>query len=263
MFQESVATGPDGLHLRVCDGAGPLRAEVVLAHGYAEHGGRYRHVAERLVDAGFRVWIPDHRGHGQSPGPRGDVGSWKSAVADVDAVVEQAAEAGRPVFLVGHSLGGVIGLAYAVEHGQKLAGLALSGSALVLPPEMLALVDLPEIPVLDVAAGVSSDPAVVEDYRADPLNHLGAMPRNLLEILHELPELITRLPEITLPIQIMHGGADALIPVASLRTIVNGVSSTDLTARIWPGLFHEIFNEPSKDEVIGALVQWLTARIPV
>ena len=75
-----------------------------------------------------------------------------------------------------------------------------------------------------------------------------------------MPELIARLPEIVVPIQVMHGGSDALIPVASLRAIVNGVSSEDLTARIWPGLFHEIFNEPNRDAVIDLLVDWLTER---
>lgn len=249
------------LFLRVWPAPEP-RGNVLLAHGYAEHSGRYGHVAEALGRAGFSVWAPDHHGHGQSAGQRGDIESWERVVTDLDLVMKEIAlEGAGPTFLVGHSLGGPIAIAYALEHQHRLAGLSLSAPALIIPPEMLAMAELPEIPLIDVAAGVCSDAAVVEDYRNDPLNYLGPMPRNLLVLLSRVSGLVDKLGEITIPVQVMCGSADALLPNA-VPAVVGGISSTDVSARIWPGLFHEIFNETRRDEVVEELTRWLTARVP-
>lgn len=251
----------DRLFLRTWEVDSPT-AEVILAHGYAEHSGRYLHVAQRLSEAGFNVSAPDHGGHGQSRGDRGDIGSWRAVIDDIDTVVDTAMQRspGLPTFVVGHSLGGAIAVAYALEHQDRLAGISLSGPALVLPPEMLAMVDMPDIPVLDVAAAVSSDPAVVEDYRNDPLVHLGAMPRNLLRLIGECEAFIERMSELTLPIQIMHGSQDMLIPAGGVQVLVRAIVPGDLSVRIWPGLFHEIFNEPNKADVLAELVRWIAYR---
>ena len=239
------------------------RADVVLAHGYAEHSGRYEHVAARLVQAGLTVWALDHQGHGKSQGERGDILSWDHAVADLDLLVDEvkAAGEGRPTFLVGHSMGGAISLAYAEAHQARLAGLSLSAPAIVIPPEMLALVELEDIPALPLADVVSTDPDVVQAYKDDPLVYLGAPPRNLLVVMGTVDPILAGLPELTLPIQVMQGSSDFLIPTQALRAVVAGVTSTDLTARIWPGLFHEIFNEPIKDDVLGELAGWITGRL--
>jgi acylglycerol lipase len=239
------------------------RGHVVVAHGYAEHSGRYADLAGHLVAAGLSVWALDHGGHGQSEGERGDIVSWDQTVADVDLLVDlvEAEAEGRPIFLVGHSMGGAIALAYAEAHQNRLAGLSLSAPAIVIAPEMLALADLEEIPALPLADAVSTDPDVVQAYKDDPLNLHGAPPRNLLRVFATAGDLIARFPELTLPIQVMQGSGDLLIPTQALREVVAGVASTDLTARIWPGLFHEIYNEPTKDAVVGDLVDWITARL--
>ena len=253
----------DELFFRVWRGDRP-RAVVVLAHGYAEHSGRYAHVAERLISAGLDVYAPDHRGHGRSAGVRGDIGSWKSVVADLDAIVDVAVAESpdRPVFMVGHSLGGAIAIAYALEHQDRLAGLTLSAPAIEVAPELLALAGLPEIPPLPLADGVCSDPAVVQAYKDDPLVYQGPPPRNLLLLMADAPdELVTRLSELTLPVQVMQGSADALIPLGALRSVVSGVSSSDLVAQVWQGLFHEIYNEPTNGAVLDALVGWLSVRV--
>jgi lysophospholipase len=248
------------LYYQVWEAAEP-RGDVVIAHGYAEHSGRYDTVATHLVDAGLTVWALDHRGHGRSTGERGDIGSWDLAVADLDLLVDVAAAEGRAVFLLGHSMGGAIALAYAEAHQDRLAGLSLSAPAIVIPPEMLALAELEEIPALPLADAVSSDPDVVQAYKDDPLNYLGAPPRNLLRVMGSVEGLIAGLPGITLPVQVMQGSSDFLIPVDALRTVVAGVSSADLTARVWPGLFHEIYNEQTKDAVVGELVDWINGRL--
>jgi len=240
----------------------PARADVVISHGYAEHSGRYAHVAAALTAAGCNVWALDHRGHGRSEGERGDIVSMEAVVADLDLLVDAAAAEGRPVFLLGHSMGGAIALAYVQAHQDRLAGLALSAPAILFPPELLALVDLPEIPELPLADAVSTDPAVVQAYKDDPLVYAGPPAPTTLRILMESEKLIAALGELTLPIQIMQGSGDLLVSPAALRAVVNGVASTDLTARLWPELFHEILNEPIKELVLGELVRWIDERIP-
>jgi lysophospholipase len=260
MEHEEQYLSDQGTYYQVWRGSAP-RASVVLSHGYAEHSGRYAHVAARLVDAGLDVYAVDHRGHGRSPGERGDIVSWEVVVADLDALVDVAAADGLPVFMVGHSLGGAIAIAYALAHQERLAGLTLSAPALEVAPELLALAELPEIPPLPLADGVCSDPRVVAAYKSDPLVYQGPPPRNVLVLMAQAPEsLVSRLPELTVPVQVMQGSADPLIPLGALRSVVAGVSSPDLVAQVWPGLFHEIFNEPTDGAVLDALAGWISVR---
>jgi lysophospholipase len=237
------------------------RAEVVLSHGYAEHSGRYSHVAAALTAAGARVWALDHYGHGRSAGERADISSLTGAGEDLHLLVATAGASGKPTYVVGHSMGGAIALAHALEHQDSLAGLVLSAPMLILSAELAALAGMDEIPDVSLAQGISRDPEVVAAYENDPLNYLGPPPRSFLQSLATLPALIDRLSELRLPMLVMHGSADPLIDPETLRTLVARVGSQDLTARLWPGLMHEIFNEPEKDAVIGTLARWITARM--
>jgi lysophospholipase len=239
------------------------RAVALVSHGYAEHCGRYDHVAKALNDAGVVVYALDHRGHGHSAGDRGDIESWDAAVADFDLLTDLAVaeHPDEPRFLVGHSMGGAIAIAYAEAHQDRLAGLSLSAPAIVFPPEVLALADLPEIPELPLADAVCSDPAVVQAYKDDPLVYEGPPPRSLVTAFAGATALVDRLADITIPVQIMHGSADLLVPVDAYKAVVLGVSSDDVVARLWPGLYHEILNEPTGGAVVGALVAWIAARL--
>ena len=249
------------LFYRVWDSASAT-ALVVLAHGYAEHSGRYEHVGQALAKAGFATWALDHFGHGQSEGERAVIGSVESAVADLDSFVDLAtAEApDLPVFLVGHSMGGLIATAYAEDHQNRLAGLVLSGAALAANPAILALADMDEIPEMPLAPLVSRDPAVVADYESDPLNYTGPFPRKALDALGVIGSVRSRLGELTIPLLVMHGSDDALVPAQAAEDAAAAVSSADVKLHIWPGLFHEIFNEPEKDEVIAEMVSWISQR---
>jgi alpha-beta hydrolase superfamily lysophospholipase len=236
---------------------------VIVAHGFAEHSGRYGHVASALNGAGLSVYALDHRGHGQSEGTRADIESVWKAVSDLDLFVDlvRSQAPDGPLFLLGHSMGGLIAAAYAVEHQDRLSGLALSGPLLHIAPELLSLADLEEIPDLGLADAVSSDPAVVQAYKDDPLVYLGPPPRGFLQASGQVEEVRQRFAEIALPLLIMHGSADLLVSPQATKDVVNGVSSQDLTAVLWPGLWHEIFNEPDRDRVIATLVRWLSERV--
>ncbi|MGH9058614.1 MAG: lysophospholipase, partial [Acidimicrobiales bacterium] len=230
------------------------RGQVVIAHGFAEHSGRYGHVAARLNQDGLSAWAPDHRGHGRSQGDRANIESVGAAVEDLDLFVDlvtSRAPKGSPLVLVGHSMGGLIATAYAQAHQDRLTALALSAPLLFAPPELLALADAEEIPDLGLADAVSSDPAVVQAYKDDPLNYLGPPPRGFLQAAGDLLTVRDRFAEITLPLLIMQGSGDLLVSPQALRDVVAGVSSEDLTARLWPGLWHEIFNEPGQAAVLG------------
>jgi len=254
----------DRLAYRVWDAENPT-ALVVIAHGYAEHSGRYDHVGAALAEAGFAAWALDHFGHGLSEGDeRGNAGSVDDAVADMDEFVTLASASAPslPVFLIGHSMGGLLAVAYAEQHQDRLAGLVVTGAAVVLSEMLSALLDLDEIPAVSLAPFVSRDPAVVQAYDDDPLNYHGAMPREMLE---KAPERIGAVRDnfgkISIPILVMHGEQDGLAPMQAALDIINGVSSSDRSLRIWPGLFHEIFNEPERDAVIGEAVRWIAQRV--
>ena len=252
------------LYYRHWDSPGSAAAQVVISHGYAEHCGRYEHVAAALNTAGMSVWALDHRGHGRSEGERGDIDSVGTAVADLDLFVDvvRAAAPEGPLYLVGHSMGGLIAAAYAEDHQDRLAGLVLSGALLHVLPDIAALADLPEIPDLGLADAVSSDPAVVQAYKDDPLVYLGPPPRNFIRSFGQVEDVRSRLKELTLPVLAMHGSADLLVSPQALRDLVASVSSEDLTAILWPGMWHEIFNEPHQADVLSTMTAWIRARLP-
>lgn len=249
---------------------------VVLVHGYAEHSGRYRHVADRLVSAGYATFAADHHGHGKSEGPRANVNRMSKVVADLDRVIRMAAakHPELPVFLVGHSVGGLVTLDYVTKTSTgsryPLAGVAVSGTGIDIsivsaPERLLAAVLsllLPNLGVIPMkSSDVSRDPQVVADYDSDPLNYHGRIKaRTAAEVLSTADKVGDRLPEVDLPILITHGTHDKGAAVSGARLIAEKASSTDVTLKLYEGLYHEIFNEPEQDVVLGDLLDWLKAR---
>ena len=250
-----------------------VSAVVLLSHGYAEHSGRYTHVAARLNDAGYAVYAVDHRGHGKSDGTPGNVDGFRFVLADLATLRERATAAHPhlPVFLLGHSLGALIALDYVTSGGADgLAGLALSGA--VLDPTVANRVELAIAPILSRIApnlgtsaidpaGVSRDPAVVANYAADPLNYHGKIrSRSGAESLSAIARVIDRLPSLTLPTLVMHGAEDPISAPSGSQTVVDRIGTEDLSVKFYDGLFHEIFNEPEQDAVLDDVVAWLDSR---
>jgi acylglycerol lipase len=249
-----------------------LRAIVVLAHGGSEHSGRYAWTAERLAGRGYATYALDHRGHGRSDGPRAFIDRMDHAVSDLDQLVHQTAEAhpDPPLFLFGHSVGGCISLAYALEHQDKLDGLVLSAPVAALeaasPVERVAShvlsIVAPKLGVYTIdSATVSRDPAVVADYDADPLNYHGKLPARTV---HELSTTVARFPDevhtLTLPMLLMHGTADRLVPIHGTEMVAERAGSDDKTFVRYDGLYHELVNEPERERVVDEIADWLDER---
>ena len=247
------------------------RAVVVISHGVSEHSARYAHVGERLAGAGYAAYAVDHRGHGRSQGKRVMVNA-DDVVADLRAFIDLAAarQPGRPVYLLGHSMGAAIAIACAVRHQDALAGLLLSG-ALADPdaasPVTRALSTVlskltPGLGVYEVDASlISRDPEVVRAYKQDPLVHHGKLPaRTVAELTGTVGRFPEEVPRLRLPLLVMHGGSDSLTTLAGSRMVHERASSSDKTLEVYDGLRHEILNEPEKERVIAEMIEWLDAR---
>lgn len=246
---------------------------VVLIHGLHEHSGRYRHVAARLNAAGYAVYALDHPGHGRSPGSRGNIGGMDAAVAGVGSLVRSAADrhSGVPVFVYGHSMGGLISLQYLTGAPlERICGAVISAPALDAGPvstvertfaPLLSKL-LPDLGVRTIDADtISRDPEVVRDFRSDPLNHNGKMrARTAVEIMRTAEAMPQRLPSLTMPLLVLHGSADRLMPPAASELVRDRAGSADLTFRIHQGLHHESHNEPEKEQVLDEIVDWLDAH---
>jgi alpha-beta hydrolase superfamily lysophospholipase len=254
---------------------GDARGSVVIVHGINEHGGRYAHVAHRLVRDGWLVAVIDHRGHGLSGGRRAAVERFDDWVADLDTYVRRVlVGAPTPVFMLGHSLGGLIALVYSLHHRDTLAGLVLSSPS-VIPAKGVSPATLRAGRVLSrVAANlpvvalrldaVSRDPAVVTAYRDDPLVHLGKVrARTGAEILDAIAEVQRDIGELTVPVLCVQGTVDLLVDPGSARWVDEHTGSADHTLRIYDGLYHEVFNEPERDAVLDDVAGWLDAHAKV
>jgi alpha-beta hydrolase superfamily lysophospholipase len=249
-------------------------AVVVIVHGAGEHSGRYDHVVARLVAAGYAVHAADHRGHGRSDGARALVERIDYAVADLDQVVAAAGHAhpGLPVFMLGHSMGGLIALRYALAHQERLAGMILSSplAALEAVPTPLRIIGqflsrvAPRAPLIAIDSSlVSRDAEVVRAYRADPLVFHGKLPaRTAAELADAVDAFPATVAAIRLPTLILYGSADGLCPPAGSLLLGERIGAPDKTVRAYEGLFHEILNEPERDEVLDDICAWLSDRVP-
>jgi alpha-beta hydrolase superfamily lysophospholipase len=243
----------------------------VLAHGASEHSGRYAHVAAALNERGYSLWALDHRGHGRSDGKRVFVERFEYLVDDLDQLIEAAAaeKGGSPPILLGHSMGGAVAIGYATRHPDKISALVLSNAvatvdaapAAVLTGRLLSRI-APNFGVYSVAAeGVSRDPEEVRKYVEDPLNFHGKLPaRTAAEIGKEVASFPERAQRITMPALIMYSSGDKLVPASGSEMIAANAGSDDITTRDWGELYHEILNEPERDQVIAEIADWLDAR---
>lgn len=255
------------------DDADP-RGVVVLCHGYAEHARRYDHVAQRFGESGLAVYALDLRGHGRSGGKRVYLRDISEYTEDFHTLVGIAAGEYPDLKLVvlGHSMGGGIVFAYGVEHPDDYAAMVLSGPAVDaqdgVSPVMMFVAKalgqlLPGLPVEQLPTdAVSRDPEVVAAYNADPMVHHGKLPAGIARALIGVGETMPqRAPALTAPLLIVHGEQDKLIPVQGSRHLMECVGSQDADLKVYPELYHEVFNEPERAVVLDDVASWIEAKL--
>jgi len=269
---EGTLTAFDGLtiHRQSWLPDGEPKGAVMLVHGLGEHSGRYIHVADRLTSAGYAVHSFDHRGHGKSEGKRSYVKKYEEFMADMMQMRGYVESQHRdlPLVVLGHSMGGNLAVGYALDHQEGLAGLALSGPALMVGDDLSPAKIKIFSAVAKVAPGIrpdglnaealSRDPAVVAAYRADPLVFTGKISAGLgSALIGAMQSFPDRYAELQLPVLLLHGTEDRLCRVEGSRQLEELATNATVTSHYYDGLFHEIFNEPEQDQVLDDLVAWL------
>ena len=253
------------------------KARMVIVHGLGEHSGRYLALADHLADLGFSLWIPDLRGHGKSGGDRGHVDAFDDYTRDVREFLD-IARTGKssetPVFLLGHSMGGLVAILAALGHQEMINGLVLSSPALgVAAPlpavKKFAVTCLARLfPRLGIKneldpQNVSRDPEIVKQYIADPLVHDRVSTNWFIQFIGTIEKAFDRAADLQLPILIQAAGEDRLVNTHAVEAFFEKLTLPDRTLKVYRDLYHEIYNEtePDREKVIAALTTWLTDRI--
>lgn len=231
----------------------------LLAHGYGEHSGRYRWLAERLAQEGAAVHVPDHVGHGGSPGERALLTDAETVVADLEHIRQAAAREhpGLPLVLIGHSLGGMFAVRYAQKYPQVPSAIVLSAPVLgtwhVL--DLLEYSEIPDTPIDPHT--LSRDPQVGRDYLDDPQVWHGPFKRRTLQAIERCLRAINYGPALPAPTLWLHGADDELVPEADTRTGIDAVRGARTHEHIYPDARHEPFNERNRAEVLGDVLTFL------
>ena len=249
------------------------RARLVVAHGLGEHSGRYGNVVNRLLPADYSLWIPDHRGHGQSGGKKGHVLNFEQYLLDLRLMVEMAREdlpQDRKVFLLGHSMGGLIALYFALQSPEMIDGVIASSPALGMAVEVPAVKSIlgnvmsfiwPGLLLsneLD-ATKISRDASVVKAYQDDPLVHDRVSARWFTEIMSAMTEVNRQASRMQIPVLMQVAGDDHLTSAESSQRFFEDLAVADKTLYLYDDLYHEVYNEleDQRQKVLGDLESWL------
>jgi acylglycerol lipase len=250
------------------------KAILVIVHGLAEHSGRYMNVVNHFVPAGHAVYGIDHIGHGKSGGERVYVHRFQDYITTLTTYVDMIRDwqPDKPIFMIGHSMGGLIGAAYLLEHQHELSGAVLSGPGIKVPDNISQTVIfmgkilskiLPRVGILQLdSKGVSRDPAVVDAYINDPLVFTGKITARLgAEMLKTMQDVTNHAAQIKLPLTIVQGSDDSLIDPGGAQLLYDRVSSEDKSIKIYAGFYHEVFNEPEHEQVLNDVQKWIEAHL--
>jgi acylglycerol lipase len=253
------------------------RAVVLVVHGNSEHQGRYLHVRQALAARGFLVYSYDHRGHGKSEGIQGDVKQFQDFVLDMASMIKiiKADQPALKLFMIAHSLGGLIATHYLMDHQEQFAGAVLSSPALDIGSDVSEFIKkispfvaklLPLVPITESnrqkESALSRDLEIQRLFDADPLCYQGKIrARYGYELLKAAQSLVGRGRDLVLPLLIQHGGEDKLVNPGPTKAMFERVRSSDKTFRVWEGARHEVFNELEKVKTIEFVGDWLEERV--
>jgi acylglycerol lipase len=254
--------------------AGPAKAIIIIAHGLGEHSGRYMNVVNHFVPLGCAIYGLDHIGHGKSDGDREVINRFTDFTDNLTVFYHMVKvwQAEKPIFLLGHSLGGLIAAFYLIDQQSNFKGAIISAPMTSIPENispvtvtlgriLSALVPKAGIIGLD-ATGVSRDPEVVKAYVNDPLVFHGKTPARLAaEMLVAIQRVTAEANKITLPFITLQGTADKLVNPNDAKHLYEIASSKDKTLKTYPGLYHEVFNEPERTVVLKDVETWLFAHL--
>lgn len=251
------------------------RAAIVVVHGLGEHSGRYAELGERMAGYGFSTFAVDLRGHGLSDGRRGHVPSFDVYLQELDRFrreVEGLADFQVPLFLLGHSMGGLIVSRYLEEYNTRFTG------GIIISPWLATAMEVPRwksmaanalnriAPSLPFSSGLdparlSRDPDVVEAYRSDPLVHDRITPRLFHEISAAMGLTFQRSDRIQEPLLLLVGGDDRIVDPDRTLLFSKQITVPDLTVKVYPGFYHELLNEVDRYTIHRQLRDWIAARV--
>ena len=252
---------------------GAPRGMVVIVPGFNSHSGYYGWVAGQLVGLGLAVYAVDLRGRGQSDGERFYVSKFTDYLSDIGGVVAtaNAHEPAVPLFLLGHSAGGVLACLYALDHQPSLAGLICESFAFQTPAPEFALAVLkglghvfPHAHVLHLKnEDFSRDPDVVASMNADPLIAHETQPtQTVAELVRADERLKAEFPRIVLPVLILHGTADKATRPSGSQAFFDAAGSKDKTLKLYDGHVHDLLNDLDREVVMGDIMSWIASRLP-
>jgi acylglycerol lipase len=252
--------------------SGRARAVLVIVHGFNSHSGQYLWAAKQFADAGFAVYALDQRGRGKSGGERFHIAEVAEYVGDVATFVDLAKsrEPGLPIFMLGHSAGGVISCVFALDHPAAIAGLICESFAFKVsaPDFLLAIVKglsrfAPHLPVLKLPnKEFSRDPKVVDSMDRDPLIAREVQPAiTVVAMLRANERIRQEFSLMKLPLLILHGAADKVTMPAGSQFFRDTAGSSDKTLKIYPGAAHDLLNDTDRVQVLSDITEWIDARL--
>ena len=252
---------------------GDVKAVIFLVHGLGEYCGRYTNYVNYFVPLGYAIYGLDHFGHGKCEGEREVVQSFADYTEPLTTYYQMVKgwQPGKPVFILGHSMGGLISCYYLLDHQADFKGAILSAPAIKVGESITPLtismgkilsVIAPKAGVLALdATGISRDPEVVKAYVNDPLVFHGKTPARLAaEMLKAMQRVTAEVDKITLPFIVIQGSADKLVDPGGAQLLYDKAGSKDKTLKVYQGFYHEVHNEPEREVMFKDLETWLAAH---
>ena len=246
---------------------------IVIIHGFGEHCTRYDHIASRLNAEGYSVYSYDHRGHGHSPGKMGHVASFNDLIDDLDCYLTHLSTrlGDLPLFLFGHSMGGLVLASYAEQYEPEVNGLIFSSAGIKASDDLAPFMQkvsgilsvlLPWLPALALDPNtISRKPEEVDMYVHDPLVFHGKInARTGHQMLTTMKEAEANLSKITQPFIALHGTDDKLVDCESSQILYDKAGSKDKTLKMFDGGYHEVFNDLQKEEFLSTVIEWIKKR---
>jgi len=273
-YNEEFIESAQGLRLfvRSWRPEGTARAVLAICHGFNSHSGYYIAFAEQLAAQGYAVYALDLHGRGKSDGERFYLSKFSQYLQDLGGLIALAKsrEQGLPVYLLGHSAGGVVSCVYTLENQAELAGLVCESFAFQVYAPDFALAALKGLSHLAPHAHVlrlpndkfSRDPQLVAAMNADPLIADETQPTlTVAEMARADDRLKREFGQITLPVFILHGTKDAVTKPGGSQFFHDQAGSTDKTLKLYDGYFHDLLNDVGKEIVVRDIIAWLDARV--